>query len=407
MKVLVLNCGSSSVKFKMIETSEQRIQNNTDIELAGGMIEKIGLPGAEVHFWGKNEKYYHEVSEILNHEKAIDKAVSLLVDNEFGIIKSAKDIDAVGHRIVHGGETLSNAIIIDEKIEIEVQKCAKFAPLHNPHNLTGIRIAKQRFKNIPNVAAFDTGFHQTIEKKAYLYGIPSYFYYRDGIRRYGFHGLSHRYISFRLADILGKSKNEIKLISCHLGSGASICAIDGHRSVDISMGLSPLEGLIMGTRCGDIDPAAVIYIMAKENLSLYEMTALLNKRSGLLGISGISNDMRILLKAAKKGNTNCQNAIDVFCYRVKKYVAAYMGVLNGCDAIVFTAGIGEKAPLIREKSLDNMNYLGIEMDKKKNEEAIKTIGLISKPDSRVKIFVIPTNEELMIARDTVRVLNKG
>lgn len=406
MRVLVLNCGSSSVKFRLIKTSQRRIQDNADLELARGIIEKIGLPGAEVHFYGKDGKYYHEVGEILDYGQALKKASSLLTDKEFGIIESEKEIEAVGHRVVHGGESFSESVIIDEKVEIEIQKCARFAPLHNPHNLKGIRVAREIFGDIPHIAAFDTGFHQTIEEKAYLYGIPSYFYYRDGIRKYGFHGLSHRYISFQLAKILGKSKGELKFISCHLGNGASVCAIDCHRSVDTSMGLTPLEGLVMGTRCGDLDPEAVIYIMAREGLSLYELSALLNKHSGLLGISGVSNDMRALLKLAAKGNTSCQHAIDVFCYRLKKYIAAYVGVLNGCDAIVFTAGIGENAPQVREKALENMDYLGIKIDPSKNKKIIGTTGEISTDGSKIKVFVIPTNEEMVIARDTVRILEK-
>ncbi|MFC2061544.1 acetate/propionate family kinase [Elusimicrobiota bacterium] len=406
MKVLVLNCGSSSVKFRFIETSRKRINDNADEELAKGMIEKIGLPGAEIHFYGKDNKYYHEVAEVLDHGFALEKAVSLLVNEEFGVIKSEDDIAAVGHRVVHGGESFSESVIVDENVEIEIQKCARFAPLHNPHNLKGIRVALEKFRGIPNIAAFDTGFHQSIEAKAYLYGIPSYFYYRDKIRKYGFHGLSHRYISFYLSRLLGKSKTEQKLISCHLGNGASVCAINSHESRDTSMGLSPLEGLVMGTRCGDLDPEAVIYLMAREGLSMNELNSMLNKHSGLLGISGVSNDMRTLIKEAKKGNINCRNAIDVFCYRLKKYIAAYMGVLNGCDAIVFTAGIGENVPEVREKALENMEYLGIKIDPAKNRKVTGSVGEISADDSQVKSYVIPTNEELVIARDTVRILEK-
>lgn len=406
MKVLVLNCGSSSVKFRLIETTKRRIKDNEDIELGRGMIEKIGLPGAEVHFYGKNGKYYHEVAEILDHRQALDKAAALLIDKKFGVIESQKEIEAVGHRVVHGGEEFSKSVIIDEAVETQIQKCARFAPLHNPHNLTGIIIAREKFKNIPNIASFDTAFHQSLQEKAYIYGIPSYFYYRDGVRKYGFHGLSHRYISFQLARILNKSKREIKLISCHLGNGASLCAIDSHCSVDTSMGLSPLEGLVMGTRCGDIDAEAVIYLMATEGLSLNEISSLLNKHSGLLGISGVSNDMRTLLKLAQEGHTRCKLAIDVFCWRLKKYIAAYVGILNGCDAIVFTAGIGENVPLVREKALENMDYLGINIDPQKNNEVIGKTGEISRKDSRIKVFVIPTNEELVIARDAVRVLEE-
>jgi acetate kinase len=405
MKVLVLNCGSSSVKFRLIETSKRRIQDNADVELAKGMIEKIGLPGAEVHFYGKDGKYCHEVAEILDHGQALRKATSLMSDRECGVIKSQKDIDAVGHRVVHGGEAFSNSVLVDEKVETEIQKCARFAPLHNPHNLKGIRVAMEVFEGTPNIAAFDTGFHQSIEERAYLYGIPSYFYYRDGIRKYGFHGLSHRYVSFYLSQIiLKKPKEKTKLVSCHLGNGASVCAIAGHRSVDTSMGLSPLEGLVMGTRCGDLDPEAVIYIMAREGLCLHEISSLLNIHSGLLGISGVSNDMRTLLKRADEGNTSCRNAIDVFCWRLKKYIASYVGILNGCDAVVFTAGIGENVPRIRQMALQDMDYLGIKIDPQKNEKVMGEPGEISSDDSGIKVYVIPANEELVIARDTARIL---
>lgn len=406
MKVLVLNCGSSSLKFKLIETSLRQIENDADVEIASGLIEKIGLAGAEAHFYGRDGKYYHEVSEILTHRNALNKAIALLVDKDFGVIESKKDIEAIGHRVVHGGEYFNTSVIIDQKVETIIQQCARFAPLHNPHNLTGIRVAQELFPGVPNVAAFDTEFHQSIPPKAYLYAIPMYFYYRDDVRRYGFHGLSHRYVMLRLSRLLEKSKNDIKLISCHLGNGASITAIDNGKSVDTSMGFTPLEGLVMGTRCGDLDPEVVIYIMAREGLALHEISSLLNKHSGLLGLSGISNDMRRLIEEEHKGNIQCRNAIDVFCYRIKKYISAYIGVLNGADGVVFTAGIGENVPEIRAKSCEGMEYLGIKIDEEKNKKAIGKEMEISTDDSKIKVYVIPTNEELIIARDTVRVLSK-
>jgi len=406
MKVLVLNCGSSSLKFKLIETSLRQMQIDADKEVAKGLIEKIGLPGAEVHYWDSNGKYYHEVASILNHGDALNKSVTLLEDEKIGVLKSRNEIDAIGHRVVHGGEYFHKSVIIDSKVIGVIQECSRFAPLHNPHNLEGIRVAMEIFPNVPNVAAFDTQFHYSIPPHAYLYAIPTYFYYRDGIRRYGFHGLSHYYVTYRFSRLLEKPLDKVKLISCHLGNGASITAVKNGKSIDTSMGFTPLEGLVMGTRCGDLDPEVVIYIMAREGLSLSEASSLLNKQSGLLGLSGISNDMRHILKEADHGNIQCKYAFEVFCYRIKKYISTYLGILNGADGIVFTAGIGENSPRVRDKSLEDMENLGIVIDKDKNNEAIGREMEISKEDSKVKVWVIPTNEELVIARDTVEVLSK-
>lgn len=406
MKVLVLNCGSSSLKFKLMETSLRQMKIDADVEIAKGLVEKIGLPGAEVHYYDNKGNYHHEVTSILNHREALSKCVSLLQDEKIGVLKSKSEIDAIGHRVVHGGEYFSESVVIDSKVINVIQECARFAPLHNPHNLEGIRVAMEFFPNVPNVAAFDTQFHHTIPPQAYLYAIPTYFYYRDGIRRYGFHGLSHCYITYRFSRLIEKPTEEVKLISCHLGNGSSITAVKNGKSVDTSMGFTPLEGLVMGTRCGDIDPEVVIYIMARENLSISETSSLLNKQSGLLGLSGISNDMRHILEEADKGNLQCKYAFEVFSYRVKKYISAYLGVLNGVDGIVFTAGIGENSYRVREKAISGLENLGVKLDPERNREAIGKEMEISTPDSRVKVWVIPTNEELVIARDTVKVLSK-
>jgi len=355
---------------------------DADVEIAKGLVEKIGLPGAEVHYYDNKGNYHHEVTSILNHREALSKCVSLLQDEKIGVLKSKSEIDAIGHRVVHGGEYFSESVVIDSKVINVIQECARFAPLHNPHNLEGIRVAMEFFPNVPNVAAFDTQFHHTIPPQAYLYAIPTYFYYRDGIRRYGFHGLSHCYITYRFSRLIEKPMEEVKLISCHLGNGSSITAVKNGKSVDTSMGFTPLEGLVMGTRCGDIDPEVVIYM------------------------SGISNDMRHILEEADKGNLQCKYAFEVFSYRVKKYISAYLGVLNGVDGIVFTAGIGENSYRVREKAISGLENLGVKLDPERNREAIGKEMEISTPDSRVKVWVIPTNEELVIARDTVKVLSK-
>jgi acetate kinase len=402
MKVLVLNCGSSSVKFQLIETSLEAIQKSTDETLAKGLIEKIGMTTSVVHFEAKGKPPLKETPTILEHKVAISKVIKLLTDPEHGVLKDEKEISAVGHRMVHGGEKFATSKIITPEVYDELVACIELAPLHNPHNIKGYQVAKALLPAIPHAAVFDTSFHQTMPKHAYMYGLPYVLYQRHAIRRYGFHGTSHRYLTYRLERILKRPREELKLITCHLGNGCSIDAIRYGQSIDTTMGFTPLEGLVMGTRSGDIDPAIILHVMAKEELGLHEANTLLNKHSGLMGISGISNDMRELIKESEKGNERAALAIDVFCYRVKKYICAYAGALGGVDAIGFTAGIGENSTLVREKSCGGLEFMGIELDPERNRTINGKEGIISTDQSPIKVYVIPTNEELIIARDTVR-----
>ncbi|MFB6346462.1 MAG: acetate/propionate family kinase [bacterium] len=406
MDVLVLNAGSSSLKFELYRTSLSMIEDNTDHSMAEGLVERIGLAGAEVTF-EHGDRSYHNVQEILNHRKAIEIGLDLMMDDEIGPISDQDEIDAVGHRVVHGGESFSETVIIDQDVETEIQKCIRFAPLHNPHNLEGIRAAREIFPDVPHAAAFDTGVHQSLPEKSYLYAIPRNFYHEHDIRKYGFHGMSHRYMRFRLSQLLDKPRSELQFISCHLGNGCSVTAFDGMQVLDTSMGFTPLEGLVMGTRCGDLDPAVVIYLMVTEDYLPHEMDTLLNKQSGLQGLSGVTNDMKTLLDEASEGNHPCQQAIDVFCHRLQKYIGAYHGFLNGADAILFTGGIGTNSPDIRRQSLEEMDNLGIQVDPDRNAATTGEEGFISPPDANVKVGVIPTEEELVIARDTVRCLRNG
>ncbi|MCD6386221.1 acetate kinase [Candidatus Sumerlaeota bacterium] len=405
MKVLVLNCGSSSVKFQLIETSLEAIKNDTEERLAKGIIERIGMPASIIKFESRDNQPYRATAEILEHRVAINKVVQLLTDPDYGVIKHKEEIGAVGHRVVHGGERFSTSKIIDPDVYKEMIECIELAPLHNPHNIKGYEIAREILPNVPHVAVFDTSFHQSMPAYAYIYGLPYVLYERHAIRRYGFHGTSHRYLTFRVERITGIPRNQFKLITCHLGNGCSIAAVKFGKSIDTSMGFTPLEGLVMGTRCGDIDPAIVLHVMAKEELELHEINTLLNKHSGLYGISGVSNDMREVIKSADKGNERAQLALDIFCYRLKKYIAAYAGAMGGTDYIAFTAGIGENSPVVRQKSCEGLEFMGIKIDQERNNQTVGKEALISTDDSPVKVFVIPTNEELVIARDTVRCIN--
>lgn len=401
MDVLVINAGSSSLKFDLYRTSYELIESNQDHSLAQGEIKRIGMAGAEVEF-EHQDGTYNEIEEILDHRAALNQAMDLLRDDDIGPVDSVDEIDAVGHRVVHGGESFSESVVIDQDVETEIEKCVRFAPLHNPHNLEGIRVARELFSNVPHVAAFDTGVHQSLPPKAYHYALPQHFYEQHGVRKYGFHGMSHRYMRFRLSQLLDRPRTENKFISCHLGNGASVAAFDGLQVVDTSMGFTPLEGLVMGTRCGDIDPAVVLYLMVSEDYLPHEMDTLLNKQSGLLGLSGTTSDMEKLLDRAKDGDEDCERAVSVFCHRLKKYIGSYQGLLNGADAVVFTGGIGEYAPPIRRRSTSDMGNLGIALDPETNEETIGEEGEISAPAADTRVFVIPTEEELVIARDTVR-----
>lgn len=407
MNVLVLNCGSSSVKFQLIDTTLEAIEQGTEKVLATGVIEKIGMPGAIIKFSAAGKEPYRATAEILEHRVAINKVVALLTDPTYGVIKDKRDIGAVGHRVVHGGEKFSGSKIITPEVHQEIVECIELAPLHNPHNIKGYEVAREILPDIPHVAVFDTAFHQTMPAYAYFYGLPYVLYERHSIRRYGFHGTSHRYVTFRIERITGFSREKFKLISCHLGNGCSVAAIKFGKSIDTSMGFTPLEGLVMGTRCGDVDPAIILHVMSKEELELHEVNTMLNKHSGLYGISGVSSDMREIIKAAEKGQERAQLAIDVFCYRLKKYIAAFAAALSGTDFIAFTAGIGENSPLIRQKTCEGLEFMGVKIDPQRNERTIRQEGKISTDDSTVQVFVIPTNEELVIARDTVRCVVGG
>jgi acetate kinase len=402
MKILVLNCGSSSIKFQLIETDEERIKSNADRCIAKGSVEKIGTDEAVLHMTVPPNPTRSLTEEMLDHQAALTRAIQAFKESE--AIGDISQIEAVGHRVVHGGERFSASVMIDEEVEKAIQQCSELAPLHNPHNFRGYLVARKLMPQVPQVAVFDTAFHQTMPPKAYLYGLPYSYYRRYRIRRYGFHSTSHRYVAFRCREMLGKAKGEANLITAHLGNGCSITAIEKGKAIDTSMGFTPLEGLLMGTRCGDIDPAIILYLMSKDELALHDMSTLLNRFSGLYGISGQSNDMRELIAAATKGDKQAEIAVDTFCYRLRKYIGAYTAALGHVDGLVFTAGIGENAPLVREKTCQGLLELGYEIDSARNIEAVGKASEISTASSRIRIFVIPTNEELLIARDTFRVI---
>lgn len=392
MNVLVINCGSSSLKYQLIDSE-------TEAVLAKGLCERIGIDGRLVYQKAGNDKEITEAS-MPTHKEAIQMVLEALTNDKTGAIKSLDEVNAIGHRIVHGGEKFaSSAIITDEMIKT-VEECNDLAPLHNPANLIGIRVCAELMPNVPQVGVFDTAFHQTMPAKAYLYGLPIEYYKNYKVRRYGFHGTSHSFVSKRAVEFLGLDKDNSKVIVCHLGNGSSISAVQNGKCVDTTMGLTPLEGVVMGTRSGSIDPAIVEYIAKKENLDLAGVMNVLNKKSGLQGMSGVSSDMRDLRAAAAEGNEDAKNAIEVLCYGIAKYVGGYVAAMNGVDAIVFTAGIGENVGMIREKVCSYLGYLGVTIDAKANEAMGEEV-VISGADSKVKVAVIPTNEELAICRDTV------
>ncbi|HPC83544.1 MAG TPA: acetate kinase [Thermoanaerobaculaceae bacterium] len=404
MKVLVLNCGSSSVKFQLVETDETSAAAGRDRALAKGIVENIGGL-AILRYEAEGRKPLKETGEILEHKIAVERILGLLTREDVGVLRDRREIDAVGHRMVHGGERFKTSALIDDDVLSGIEDCIDLAPLHNPPNIKGYRAARELLA-VPHVAVFDTSFHQTMPAEAYLYGVPYVLYQRHGVRRYGFHGTSHRFVSRRMAEILGRVGDPtLRVITCHLGNGCSITAIRGGRSVDTSMGLTPLEGLLMGTRAGDIDAGLVLHVMTVEELGISEANALLNKHSGLLGISGVSNDMRALLQAESEGNERARAALDVFCYRLKKYIAAYVGVLGGVDAVVFTGGIGENAAPIRARSVAGLEAIGLRLDPERNAAARAVEAEVSADGSPGKIWVIPTNEELLIARDTMRIVS--
>jgi len=393
MKVLVLNCGSSSVKFQLLDM-------DTEAAIAKGMVEKIGTASAILRYSPQTGRGIKEVVEVLDHETAIELTIKTLTHGRYGVIKSAGEIGAVGHRVVHGGERFAESVLITDEVLDGIRVCSQFAPLHNPHNLKGIEACAGLMPGKDQVAVFDTAFHQNIPRYAYTYALPMALYRKLGIRRYGFHGTSHMHVAQKAAEVLGKPFAECRLITCHLGNGASAAAIKNGVSIDTSMGFTPLEGLVMGTRCGDIDPALVPYLMQREGLSTQEIDTLMNKYSGLLGVSETTNDMREIIAGAQEGNEQHQLAFDMFCYRVRKYIGAYTAAIGGLDAVIFTGGIGENSAAVRAKSCEGLEVLGITIDGARNDANETTIST-----GPVGVLVIPTNEELAIARATVEVLS--
>lgn len=397
MNILVINCGSSSLKFQLIDAQTEKL-------IAKGLCERIGIDGSQLVYTPAGGEKSKTVMPMKNHTEAISLVLHALTDKDTGVVKSLDEIGAVGHRIVHGGERFSSATLIDEEVIRGIEECSDLAPLHNPANLIGIAACRELMPEIPMVAVFDTAFHQTMPEEAYLYGIPYEYYEKYKVRRYGFHGTSHSYVSHQAASLLNKNYEDLKLIVCHLGNGASVSAIDHGRCVDTSMGLTPLEGLIMGTRSGDLDPAILEFLCNKENCDIHEMLAVLNKKSGVLGLSGgFSSDFRDLEDGYLAGDAACVRALKAFAYRVAKYVGAYTAAMNGTDAVCFTAGLGENSSVIRSMVCDYLGYLGITLDKEANEKRGEDLDITS-AKSRVRVLVIPTNEELAIARETYRLV---
>lgn len=398
MNILVINCGSSSLKYQLINMENESVK-------AKGLVERIGIEGSVLTHRVNDEKFVLE-TPMKDHKEAIKHVLDALVDAEHGVINSMDEISAVGHRVVHAGEKYANSVIIDDDVMNALEECIKIAPLHNPPNLIGINACRELMPETPMVGVFDTAFHQTLPKEAYMYALPYELYKNYGIRKYGFHGTSHKFVSEEAAKMLGKDKKDTKIITCHLGNGASICAVKGGKSIETSMGFTPLAGIAMGTRCGDIDPAIVTHLIKEEGMSVDDVNNLMNKKSGVLGLSGLSSDFRDLEEAAAAGNERAQLALDVYYYRVNMTIGAYFAVLNGADAIVFTAGLGENSASCREAICKRLEYLGVKIDKAANESARGKQMAISSADSKIKVFVIPTNEELVIARDTKELISK-
>jgi len=392
MNVLVINCGSSSLKYQFINMNDESV-------LAKGLVERIGIVGSVL----KHEKAGQDkvvIEEVMkNHKDAINLVLKALVDPGHGAVKSLDEVDAVGHRVVHGGEKFANSVLITDEVIAAMKECIELAPLHNPPNIIGIEAYQELLPNVPMVGVFDTAFHQTMPVESYIYPLPYELYEENGIRRYGFHGTSHKYVSERVAALTGKSLEGMKVVTCHLGNGASLTAIKDGKSFDTSMGMTPLEGLVMGTRCGDIDPAIVTFLMNKKNMNAEEMDNLMNKKSGVLGISGVSSDFRDIEGAAAQGNKRAQLALDKFAYTVRKYIGSYAAAMGGLDVVVFTAGLGENSADTRAQICEGLEFLGVTVDAGKNNIRGKEAE-ISNDGAKVKVFVIPTNEEIMIARDT-------
>ena len=395
MKIMVVNAGSSSLKYQLFDMESTEV-------LAKGLCERIGIDGKIKHKSAKGE--FEKEIAMPNHAAAIKEVIDAVTDAKYGCISSLDEISAVGHRIVHGGDLFTESVLVDEKVLAGIDQCSELAPLHNPGSLTGIKACMEVMKDVPQVGVFDTAFHQTMPPKAYMYPLPYEYYEKYKVRRYGFHGTSHRYVSQRAAAMLGKKPEEIKVVTCHLGNGSSIAAVDCGKVVDTSMGFTPLAGLLMGTRCGDVDPAVVTYIMQKENLSSKEMDTIMNKKSGALGLSGVSSDFRDV-EAHMGENERCKLVLDIVAYQVKKYIGSYAAAMGGLDAVVFTAGIGENNTWLREDIVSGLEFMGIKIDHEKNQIRGKETD-VSAQGATVRTLVIPTNEELMIARDTQAIVSK-
>ncbi len=399
MNILVLNCGSSSIKYKLFNMEAKTV-------LASGTIEKIGLKGSFLRFNDKDGNKVILEGEILEHQAGIEYILGVLTSKKYGCISSLEEINAVGHRVVHGGEQFNKSVLITDQVIDKVVECIDLAPLHNPPNLDGIYAVKELMKDIPQVGVFDTAFHQTMPPKSFLYGLPYSLYEKYSIRRYGFHGTSHRYVSKRAAEITGIPYEKSRIISCHLGNGGSLAAVLNGESIDTTMGMTPLEGLLMGTRCGDLDPGIVSYIMEKEKIGTQAISTLLNKHSGLLGISGVSSDMREVGAAVDEGNTRAKLALEIFVHRVKKYIGAYAALMGGADIILFTGGIGENNVSLRGEICEGLEFMGVKVNPEVNLSIRGEEAYISTEDSAVKVLVVPTDEEYMIAADTMHIISK-
>lgn len=395
MKILVINCGSSSLKYQLIDMSNNGV-------LAQGLVERIGIDGILTQKVDGREKYIVE-TDLKDHQMAIDLVLKTLVDEKQGVIKSMDEISAVGHRVVHGGEKYSKSVIVNDEVLANLEELVKLAPLHNPANIIGIKACQALMPNTPMVVVFDTAFHQTMPKHSYICPLPYDLYQKYGIRKYGFHGTSHKYVSNKVAEVIGKDIKDLKIVTCHLGNGCSLAAVKNGKSVDTSMGFTPLAGVMMGTRSGSIDPSVISFLIEQHGYTIEEVDELLNKKSGVLGISGVSSDFRDVLAAAESGNERAKLALEIFYYKVRTQIAAYAGAMGGIDVIVFTAGIGENSSITRKEILKGLEFFGFELNEENNEIRGK-IQEISTEDSRVKVYVVPTNEELMIARDTAKLV---
>ena len=399
MKILVINAGSSSIKYQLIDMATEKV-------IAKGMCDRIGIAGGNFKLKADGREDYKLDIQMANHKEAVKLVLDTLVSPEHGVIASLSEISAVGHRVLHGGEKFSGSVIVDEKVIAAIEECCELGPLHNPHNLTGIRACEAMMPGVPQVAVFDTGFHQTMPDYAYMYALPYEYYEKYRIRRYGFHGTSHRYVSLRAAEMLGRK--DLKIVTCHLGNGSSIAAVKDGKCFDTTMGLTPLEGIMMGTRCGSIDPAIIPLLMKKENLTPDEIDTIMNKKSGILGVSQVTSDNRDIEQGAKEGNERYQLIESMICHQLTKYIGGYAAAMGGVDAIVFTGGIGENNPHYRARVAEKLAFMGVKLDEEINKKAMRTSEEfdLTTPDSKVKVLMIPTNEELMIAKDTLELVSK-